>query len=533
MYTAHEVRALRHDFWTDKARAHELLSPVSLVSPADDPTVLFNVAGMQQLVPYLSWKDHPQWCRLYNIQPCLRTNDIEDIGDERHLSMFEMMGNRSLGDYFKQEALTRSVEFLVEVLGLDKDRLGCSVFGGYTDHDGQELISYDHEAADILLSLGISQERIKAIPMIAWEKCDNFRWPAGAVGPCGPCAEFHYDRGDDWWPNDWDIGANDRFIEIWNNVFMEFYKHHDGSFTKLSQQNVDTGMWFERLMMVLQEKETVFETDVFGGFMTAVEDFSGVSYPAYHKPQAWFSIQENALVQSYRIVADHVRASEKLIEDGVVPSNDARWYVLRRLIRRSYLHFVRLSVSLDQVLTLVDHQDIWRNELLQFEKTLTRGQKYLEKLLNQSSGDVIAGADAFLLSDTYGFPLELTQELALERGYTVDVDGYEQALADARVKAQQDAKRTFSRGVDWAQYLDGVPPTLFFGYDALDVVDPQIIKQIVLDDGRLVMIFDKTPFYAESGGQTGDRGVIVFDDGSTKTITDVKKYNDVFLHFVE
>lgn len=201
-------------------------------------------------------------------------------------------------------------------------------------------------------------------------------------------------------------------------------------------------------------------------------------------------------------------------------------------MRRWYVHFLRLGLGIDQILTLIDNVDIWHDELYQFERTLENWKKRLEKMMKQTQGDIIAGDDVFLLSDTYGFPLELTQELAAEHGYEIDHAGYDDALRTSRERAQSDAQSTFSRWIDWARHLEGVNPTIFVGYETMSVEDPQIIKQISLDDGRLVMIFDKTPFYAESGGQTGDKGTITLDDGTTKQIVDVKQYNGVFLHFV-
>ncbi len=556
-----QIRTLWNQFRTEKN--HKTAKPVSLVAPSEDKTVLFNVAGMQPLVPYLSGKPHPNGDRIYNIQKCIRTNDIEDIGDERHLSMFEMMGNRSLGDYFKKESLIRSWEFLTneKYLNLDPNKIGCSVFWWY-EKDGEVIIPYDQEAHDTLLSLGMNPKHIKAIPMFHGEKCDNFWWPAGAIWPCGPCAEFHYDRGDDYGPNDWNIGINDRFIEIWNNVFMEFYKDEKGEYAALSQQNVDTGMGMERLTMVLQEAETIFETDLFFSSISLVENFTSTSYPALKKNESLMSEVELAVTKSYRIILDHVRASIFLLSDGVVPSNEGRWYVLRRLIRRAWFHLNKLHADHNEkelhnfihdftnhIFELFDKQYSWIDQsdtqhkeeiahrLLQeidkFLHTLQKGEKQLKKTIQWITSDTLSGDDVFLLYDTFGFPVELTQEIAQDAWIKVDILWYEKAMSAAKKKAKSSSKDKFTRGVDRAKYLEGVQPTEFIWYDTLESLNPTILKQFQLDDGQRIMVFDRTPFYATWWWQTGDNGTLELDDGTLYTITNVIKYSGVFLHFVE
>lgn len=332
--TSWEVRKLWNEFRLSKQHAEA--KPVSLVASSENKSVLFNVAGMQQFVPYLVGKPHPLGQRLHNIQRCIRTNDIEDIGDERHLSMFEMMGNWSLGDYFKTEALTWTVEFLVDVLWIPKHRLGATIFAW----DEATGIPRDTESYDILKTLGI--DRISELWFDKDGDSDNF-WTPGAIGPCGPCCEFYYDRGIDGqiyidpitgddMASDWDIGVNDRYTEIRNNVFMAYYQDWSGNgFTPLSQTNVDTGMWFERLIMVLQNTETIFETDLFMPIIHQIEELTHTQYTSHLK--------------AYRIILDHLRASVFLVADGVTPSNEWRWYILRRLIRRAYYYIGQLSLE--------------------------------------------------------------------------------------------------------------------------------------------------------------------------------------------
>lgn len=274
------------------------------MADSENKSVLFTVAGMQPFVPYLVGKPHPLGSRLYNIQKCIRTNDIDDIGDERHLSMFEMMGNWSLGDYFKKEAITRSIEFLVDVLGIDKSKLGATIFAG----DEAAGIPRDDESFGVLQALGV--QHIKEMSFDEHGESDNF-WTPGPVGPCGPCVEFYYDRGDAFGPDDWDMGVNDRYTEIRNNVMMSYYQDGSGNgFQPLAQKNVDTGMGFERLNMVLQDTETIFETDVFASAREIIAAHTDTTYSDY--------------LQSYRVIMDHLRAATFLICDGVLPSNEGR-----------------------------------------------------------------------------------------------------------------------------------------------------------------------------------------------------------------
>ena len=490
---------------------------------------------MQQLVPYLSGKKHDLGNRLYNIQKCIRTNDIEDIGDERHLSMFEMMGNRSLGDYFKTESLTRSVEFLVTVLGIPKNKLWATVFAW----DDRTQIPKDQESIDILKSLGILH--IKEMWFDQQGDSDNF-WTPGPVWPCGPCCEFYYDRWQQDTPyqdpitgnmmsDDREMWSNDRYTEIWNNVFMT-YHNQQGVYTPLPQKNVDTGMGFERLMMVLQNKQTIFETDIFGHMIEVIEQQSLTHYHNHHK--------------SYRVVMDHSRASLNLLAEGVIPSNEWRWYILRRLIRRMVYHTSTIKPNFNiasmmqhiiwHVLTNYDqstHKDVLRlldKEIEQFGETIKHGQKLLDEAIAWlNPGEELPGTVIFKLYDTHGFPVELTQEICHKQYISCDLSGYQQELQKAQTLSR--AHQNFKKDTDRSSYIASMPATQFV-YDTFDMSDAHILKDFVVWDQRII-IMDKTVFYAESGWQVWDRGTMILDDGQVLDIRDVKKIEGVFLHIVD
>ncbi|HMT01052.1 MAG TPA: alanine--tRNA ligase [Candidatus Absconditabacterales bacterium] len=544
-----QVRNLRKKFREETEQNHKEVQPCSLVPSSQDKTVIFNTSGMQQLVPYLTGKEHPLGKRLFNIQRCVRTNDIEDIGDERHLSMFEMMGNRSLGNYFKKESLKRSIHFLTKELQIPIEKIGATIFIGGNG------IAKDLEAKEILLANGISPDKIRELDE------DNFRGPPGAVGPCGPCCEIFVDRGEAYGPADRNIGTNDRYTEVWNNVFMEFYKDDQGNYTKLKQQNVDTGMGLERLCMFLQNKETIFETDIFEEIIKTIEKNTESTYPAYNQKEEEWGAFEKRQVKSFRIVCDHIRASCFLLMDGVIPSNEGRGYVLRRLIRRMYYHTMILSnekkngegktLSFDEIKNLVTaivskfssaYPELIRQsdsitkelskEIENFKATIKRGEKQLNDILDGNEKKIISGAEAFTLYDSYGFPVELTIEIAKMQGIEVDLIGFEKELEKAREKSRSGASSMFKKTVDRAQFLEGIPTTEFVGYHSEENAEMKLLKKIELEENT-VLIFDKTPFYAQGGGQTGDFGTIVDNDGTTYQISDVQKYEGVFLHFIK
>lgn len=539
-----EIRKVWKKFWESSPRNHKELKPAPLV-PEWDKTSLFTVAGMQQLVPYLSGKPHPNGKRLYNIQKCIRTPDIDEIGDERHLTMFEMMWNWSLGDYFKKQSLTWSVEFLTKVCWIPLEKIWATIFWW----DEQLGLWEDKQARAILNELGIPNERIRPMK-------ENWWGPAWEIGPCGPDCEFYVDRGDAFWPADWLMDDNPRYTEIWNNVFMEFYKNEDWSFTKLPQQNVDTGMWLERLAMILQWKKTIFETDLFEWIIKAIEQWVNLKYPPYFLDESNFWKTEKQITRRFRIITDHLRASLFLVADGVIPSNEARGYVLRRLIRRAFynLYLLNKKANYRQVIynvykaveekywsfrtNLQNNENLVKiivNEIEKFERTINKWLKLLDEIIktNKAKKNIkLTGDIIFKLYDTYGFPFELTKEIAENEGLKVDEEWFKKNMQQAKEKSKANAKDVFKRGIDWAKYLDGISPTQFVGYEQLELENPKVLKYFEVEWNK-IYIFDKTPFYAEGGGQTADKWEIILDDGKVLKVKDVKKFAGVYLHFVE
>ena len=538
-----DIRKKWKEFWEWSPRDHKELKPASLV-PQQDKTSLFTVAWMQQLVPYLSWKPHPDGKRLYNIQKCIRTPDIDEIGDERHLTMFEMMWNWSLGDYFKEESLKWSVEFLTKVCGIPLERIWATIFWW----NKQLWLWEDTQSRKILNKLWIPDERIRALE-------DNWWGPAWEVGPCWPDCEFYVDRWDEFWPADWLMDDNPRYTEIWNNVFMEFYKNSDWSFSKLPQQNVDTWMWLERLAMILQNKNTIFETDLFEGILKSIEKFTEKKYPPFYKNENDLNNQEKQITRRFRIITDHLRWSLFLIADWVIPSNEARWYVLRRLIRRAFYNIYLLNKSANyknlvyEVANWVKQKygPFWTNlnnieplveillsEIDKFNKTIQKWLKLIEEeilKIKQSWEKEISGEILFKLYDTYGFPFELSKEIAEVEKLTVDEKWFKQLLKQAKEKSRQNAKNVFKRWIDWWKYLEWIPPTKFIWYDNLELENPKLLKYFEIE-GNKIYVFDKTPFYAESWWQTADKWKIVLDDGTVLNVIDVQNIWGVYLHFI-
>lgn len=510
-------------FWLSKQ--HIYLPESSLIG-GKESTAMFTIAGMQQLIPYLSWEKHPLGKRLFNIQKCLRTVDIDEVGDASHLTFFEMMGNRSLGDYFKKESVQRSWEFLVDELGFDPKKLAVTVF--QWDNDAPK----DEETAWYWKTMGIAEDRIAYMP------ANNNRWSPWPVWPCGPDTEIFYRVGKTLFPPEWSNPKTDEDnrLEIWNNVFMEFYRDDTGKLTKLKNQNVDTGMWFERMVKVLQKKETVFDTDIFSPLISLIETTLDISYQGNER--------------RCRIVADHIRTAFFLIAHDIIPSNEGRWYVLRRLIRRMYYNFMLLKlVSEDTfdafVTTMVTFVDalmetkantkhisvVLIKEAHQFQKTIAHGQKLLDELITWASNKTISGKDIFKLYDTFWFPLELTKEILEEQWFSLDTLWFEQEMEAQQTRSRAWSKDMFKQWIDWANYLQGIPSTKFLWYEKLVAEDMNILKDFVVGWQR-ILIFDATPFYAESWGQIWDRGVVILDDGSQVNIIQVQKYNWIFLHFV-
>lgn len=390
-----ELRTLRNTF--RESKQHKYLSEVSLVADKES-TAMFNVAGMQQLIPYLMGKPHDLGRRVFNIQRCIRTVDIDEVGDASHLTYFDMMGNWSLGDYFKKEAVAWSWEFLTspEYLAIDTKKLAVTVF------QGDENAARDEETAQYWKAAGVSEDKISYLP------AKHNRRSPGPVGPCGPDTEIFYRVGkDSEFPP---VGSNvesdeDNWMEIWNNVFMEFYRDESGTLTKLKQQNVDTGMGFERMCKTLQGKETVYESDLFMPIIQEIEQLTGTKYQDH--------------LRRMRIVADHLRTALRLAEDGLFPSNEGKGYVMRMIIRRMRYNLILIKdISRESAQKFLKHSVI-KNELEQFRKTIANGTKMLEEII-QKSDKIIIGKDIFMLYDTYGFPIELTREIATEKNISLD-----------------------------------------------------------------------------------------------------------------
>ena len=417
--------------------------PSAPLLPENDPTVLFTTAGMHPLVPYLLGEPHPQGKRLVNFQKCIRTNDIDEVGDASHLTFFEMLGNWSLGDYFKSESLTWSYTFLTRVLGLEPGKLSVTVFAG--DHDAPR----DEESASIWRGLGIPAERIYYMP-----KSDNWWGPAGATGPCGPDSEIFFDTGLPDHPGCGPGCQCGKWLEIWNNVFMEYNKTADGSYERLKQRNVDTGMGVERTVAALNGLSDIFEVETISPLVQAVEALSGKRYVDNPTP--------------FRIIADHLRSATFAIADGATPSNVEAGYVVRRMIRRAVRHgrelgirenfCARLSSSVVDTLSDVYPALLQRREVIatlldqeetKFKRTLERGLRQYHKVterLRQQGKSSITGEEAFDLFETYGFPLPLTVELAHENGFTVDEVGFEASYQAHKELSRQQAEQSKFKG---------------------------------------------------------------------------------------
>ena len=426
-----EIRSRFLEFF--KKRGHAILPSASLV-PENDPSVLFNTAGMQPLVPYLMGQKHPLGNRLASCQKCVRTGDLDDIGDNRHFSFFEMLGNWSLGDYFKDEAIAWSYEFLTskdEGLGLDPARLAITIFAG------DENAPYDQESKDIWMSLGIPEHRIYALPAE-----DNW-WSPGDSGPCGPCSEMFYDMQGGYVGQEisHDVFLNlvnqEKFIEIWNDVFMEYEKKDGKVVGKLTQKNVDTGAGLERLTAVMQGVNTAYRTDLLDSVMREIENLAGELFNE----------------KSARVVTDHMRTALFMAGDGVFPSNKDRGYIMRRLIRRALVQARKINLLPENLVTIlqtiqntytgfyqeINNQEVVTliiNEIQKFEKTLESGLKEFTK-----------GTDPFILATTYGFPIELTEELAAEKGIVIDRAKFDREMAEHQEKSRAGAEQKFKGGL--------------------------------------------------------------------------------------
>lgn len=441
-----ELRSLYLNFFNEKG--HAIIRSASLI-PENDPTVLFTTAGMHPLTPYLLGQKHPAGNRLTDVQKCVRTGDIDEVGDASHCTFFEMLGNWSLGDYFKKEAITWSFEFLTseKYLNIPVDRLAVSVFAG--DEDAPR----DDESAQIWMSCGLKKEQIYYLP-----KKNNWWGPAGVTGPCGPDTEMFFDTGkpacgDNCGPQ-CDCG---KYLEIWNDVFMQYNKKEDGTFEPLKQKNVDTGMGLERTVCVINGLKSVYETDVFAGAIQCIEELSGKKYG-----------ESDDVTKAMRIIADHVRTATFMLGDqiGVTPSNVDQGYVLRRLIRRAIRFMRQLGIQKGEMVKLAMHyvdfyQEVYtelvdnrqkiadelNKEEEKFSKALDQGIKEFERVVSRLQGTVIDGQTAFRLYDTFGFPIEMTTEFAAEKGLTVDIEGFQAKFAEHQKKSQLGSEQRFKGGL--------------------------------------------------------------------------------------
>lgn len=443
--TANELRNLYLKFF--ELKGHKIIPSASLI-PENDPSVLFTTAGMHPLVPYLLGEKHPEGVRLTDAQKCVRTGDIDEVGDLSHLTFFEMLGNWSLGDYFKEDAIRFSFEFLTspEYLAIPVEKLAVTVFAG--DDDAPR----DEESARIWKECGIPEDKIFFLP-----KSNNW-WIAGKTGPCGPDTEMFIDRGVEKCGPDCSPACDcGKYLEIWNDVFMQFYKNEDGTYSKLKQRNVDTGMGLERTLCILNGVKSVYDTELFATAKAKIESLTGKNY-----------FDDEATTKAFRIILDHVRTATFLIGDarGIVPSNVDQGYVLRRLIRRAVrfgrniglpggsLKFVAecyIDLYKDAYPELKENAakivDELNKEEERFSKTLVDGLKEFHKVLSHIPGKVFPGKTAFRLYDTYGFPLEITKELAVEQGYTVDEEGYENAFKEHQKKSSVGSEQKFKGGL--------------------------------------------------------------------------------------
>ena len=526
MLTGNQIRQLYLDYFKNKHQ-HTVVESSSLVP--DNPTVLLTTAGMLQFLPiFLGIVKSPyDPARATSCQKCARAggkdSDIENVGrTPRHHTFFEMLGNFSFGDYYKKEIIPWAWEFVTEVLKLDKDRLWITIF------------ETDDEAYEIWRSVGVPAERIKRKG-----KKDNFWGPPGASGSCGPCSEIHYDLGEQYKCDDprgcgIDTCECDRWVEIWNLVFTELYQDEEGNQSPLDSKNVDTGMGLERITMVCQNVASTFETDLLKPILDKVSEMSGVPYKKSEKTDI-----------SLRIITDHARCVTFLISDGVIPGNEGRSYVLRMILRRALRHGKILGMDLPFLYKLVDvvvdnygqaYPDLVKNkakiidvikkEEERFAKTLDRGYKMLDEFITSKKD--IDGESAFRLYDTFGFPLELTKEIAAENGLKVDEDGYKKAMQEQKDRAKAaTAKISVTGDMKYAKLEDEVGSTDFVGYEQNEC-DAKILATIE-GDGYVDIVLDKTPFYAECGGQVGDCGFIESENLKAEVLTTFK-VNKLFVH---
>ena len=515
-YGVNELRKMFLEYFESKG--HLAMKSFSLV-PQNDKSLLLINSGMAPLKPYFTGAEIPPRTRVTTCQKCIRTGDIENVGKTaRHGTFFEMLGNFSFGDYFKHESLAWTWEFLTKVVGLDPNRLYPSIY----EEDDEAFEIWNKE-------IGIPAERI-----FRFGKADNF-WEHGA-GPCGPCSEVYYDRGEKYGcgKEGCTVGCDcDRYMEVWNNVFSQFNNDGEGHYEELEQKNIDTGMGLERLAVVVQDVDSIFDVDTLQALRNKVCEVTGKEYRKNEKDDV-----------SIRLITDHMRSATFMISDGIMPTNEGRGYVLRRLIRRAARHGRLLGVegeflaslsetviegSKDGYPELEEKKDfilkVLTNEERQFNKTIDQGLKILsemEEKLQAEEKKVLDGADAFKLYDTYGFPVDLTKEILEEKGYTIDEEGFKKEMEAQRIRAREARETTNYRGADATVYdeIDPSVTSVFDGYDKLELesrvtvlTTEKELTDSLMEGQRGTVFVEKTPFYATMGGQQGDTGVIATADG--------------------
>jgi alanyl-tRNA synthetase len=522
-----EIRRTYLSFFEE--RGHKIVPSASLVPSVHDPSVLLTTAGMQPFKPYFLGREKPPAPRLADVQRCFRTTDIEEVGNtRRHLTFFEMLGNWSFGDYFKEQSIPWGWELSREGFGFEAERIWVTVFEG----DAELGLGPDEEAIEIWREVGVPDERIVRLP-----RSENF-WQAGPTGPCGPCSEMYLDRGEQFGGADDRPGDDtDRFVEYWNHVFMTYDLAEDGTLTELPMKNIDTGMGLERMAAILQGVDSVFETDALRPLVGLAEELSSRSYG-----------EGGPVTRAMRILADHARGTAALIAEGVVPSNEDRGYVLRRIMRRAIQQgrsiqipspfmerFAGLALDLLEPAypeLAGERENVLRwasDEEESFGRTLERGTEMLADLIRHAHEDRtswIDAEDAFRLHDTYGFPYDLTKELLAEQGLSVDDEGFEELMDEQRTRARSGlatAHGSEDHHGAVLSFASAAPPSRFVGYEKLRAETSLLAAQG--DDGKALVKLEESPFYAEGGGQVADSGELRWDAGTAR-VTDVYRIGD-------
>lgn len=522
-----ELRKLYLDYFVEQGH---LLVPSSSLVPVKDPSVLLTTAGMQQFKPYFMGLASPPNPRMTSVQKCFRTSDIDKVGlTARHCTFFEMLGNFSIGDYFKEGAIRFAWEFTIDWLKLDRDRVWVSYF------EGDDAIEPDHEAVRLWESVGMPRDRMVGLP-----RSDNFWGPVGSSGPCGPCSELYYDRGQQYGCDDPECRPGcdcDRYVEFWNLVFTGYNMDENGVLTSLPAQNIDTGMGLERVAALKEDVESVFLVDSFKPLIELGEELSGTHFGADKRNDI-----------ALRVLADHSRAMTFLVADGVNPSNEGRGYVLRRIIRRA-ARFSRslgiqppfLATLAQQVIAMMSSAypelresqanilRVAQSEEERFNRTLDQGLSLVDEAVTRAEADgssVFPADTAFLLHDTYGFPVEVTREIVEERGLSLDIEGFEAAMEGQRKRARGASKSGGALAEAIVRFArDTVRPTEFLGYERDDLYT--VVENLVeLPDGRVALALRESPFYAESGGQAADLGGIESEQGKV-SVEDVQQHGEV------